>query len=99
MKNDGSGIGATNESGFRLVGEGIGRIAARGERDFFGFLGRVEGVAHSLNENLRIYEEAFKEIICSRSEPEWDRSDNRSADGESGLLKCVGQRSGHKKTR
>ena len=62
-KNDGSGIGATNESGFRFVGEGIGRISAKGERDFFGFPGRVEGVAHSLDENLRIYEEAFKEII------------------------------------
>ena len=62
-KNDGSGIGATNESGFRFVGEGIGWISAKGERDFFGFLGRVEGVAHSLDESLRIYEEAFKEIV------------------------------------
>ena len=62
-KNDGSGIGATNESVFRFVGEGNGRGAVKGERDFFGFLGRVEGVAHSLDENLRIYEEAFKDII------------------------------------
>lgn len=78
-KNDGSRIGATNESGFRFVGERNGRIATEGERDFFGFLGRVESVAHSSNENLRIYKEAFKEIICSRSEAEWAISDKLSA--------------------
>ena len=69
-ENDGSGIGATNETGLRFLGEGVGWIAAEGERDLFGFLGRVEGIAHSLNENLRIYEGAFKEIIRSQSEPE-----------------------------
>lgn len=79
-KNDGSGIGATNETGVWFVGERIGRITAEGERDLFGFLGRVEGVAHSLKENLRICKEAFKEIIFSRSELEWAISDKLSAD-------------------